>query len=94
MIDLNVSDRVAALVDTAHLTLELEHSSGTVKRCATNPDEYSFLLSTMWQELKPESASLWLSSNTLEGVRAQRSGTNHARLRMRFGESIKVRVKS
>jgi hypothetical protein len=46
----------------------------------------------MWQWNKPESASVSLTSNTLEGVARQQSGTTHARTRLSFGEGVKIRV--
>lgn len=78
----------------SHLAFELEHSSGSIKRCETKPDEFSFGLSIMWKWTNPESASICLSSNTLEGIREQTNGSEHARAQLKPGESIKVRIKT
>ena len=73
---------------------ELEYSSGAVKRCETKPGEFSFGFDVMWQWLKPEIAKIWLTSNTLESIRDREGGTEHVRVQMRYGESVKVRVKT
>ena len=73
-------------------SIELEHSSGDIKRCLIPPEDYSFMFIIMWKWHAPERASVSLTSNTLEGVAKQKSGTAHARAKLSFGEGVKIRV--
>lgn len=71
-----------------HLTLP----DGEVRLLATDQKDFSFGFSVMWKWIKPNEASVWLTSNSLEGVRDRADGTTHAKLRLHYGESVQIRT--
>ena len=58
-----------------------------------DPD-YSFFVSTMWNWQSMDSAKLSVSSNSIQNIAEQKSGTSHLRRRLGCGQSIHVRIVS
>jgi len=73
-------------------SIKLHPSSGEPVIYKTSTDDFSFIFSVMWKWLHPEKASVWLTSNTLEGIKERKSGTNHARLSLQYEQGIKLNV--
>lgn len=72
--------------------LELTLPDGDIQVVATNPGDFSFGFSVSWKWVKPEEASVRLTSNPLEGVRNRQNGSCHAKFLLKYGDSVKVRI--
>lgn len=66
--------------------------SGQSIRAETLPNDHSFGFSVTWVWLHPERARVSLSSNTLEGIAKREGGSNHAELRLQYGQRVQFRV--
>lgn len=73
-------------------TFDLVLPDGEVIRTSTGPDDYSFHLSAMWRWIKPTEARVSLTSNTLERIVRREGGSEHAKLALQFGQSVKLRI--
>ena len=75
-----------------HFSFILLPPSGEPIHAKTNNNEFSFNCSVMWKWLHPENASIWLTSNTLHGIKERKSGVSHAKLSLQYEQSIKLNV--
>lgn len=75
-------------------TFELTPPDGEIIRKSTSNDDYSFHFSAMWRWIKPDEARISLTSNTLERIVKREDGSNHATLKLRYGQKVRLRIGS
>ncbi|MBB1521374.1 hypothetical protein [Aquipseudomonas guryensis] len=71
---------------------EIVTPTGEVLNSRTNPGDYCFGFTTIWNGKNPDRAKTWLTSNTLERIALRENGSDHARLTLQLGQSIFLRV--
>ena len=59
----------------------------------TDINDWMFHMNVMWKWLHPDKASVWLTSNSLEGVHNRTDETSHARLSLQLEETLQVNIK-
>ena len=75
-------------------TFELVSPNGDLIRKCTNHDDYSFHFSAMWRWIKADEARISLTSNSMERIAKREDGSNHATLKLQFGQKMKLRIGS
>ena len=75
-------------------TFELTTPDGEVIQKSTSNEDYSFHFSAMWRWIKPNEARISLTSNTLERIANREDGSNHASLKLRHGQKVRLRIGS
>lgn len=75
-----------------HFSFKLQSHLGEKIHLKTDGNEYSFNFNVMWKWLHPEKASVWLTSNTLHGIKKQKNGEKHAQLSLQYKQSVKFSV--
>ncbi|MCU7805771.1 MAG: hypothetical protein KZQ92_01880 [Candidatus Thiodiazotropha sp. (ex Lucinoma borealis)] len=73
-----------------NFSFELVSSSGDTMYASTNNNDYSFSFSVMWKWMHPEKASVWLTSNSLEGIEKKENGTQQAKFNLLLKQSVKL----
>ncbi|MCB9875936.1 MAG: hypothetical protein H6821_17350 [Planctomycetaceae bacterium] len=58
----------------------------------TVPGTFTLGLHVVWDSSRPESARVSLSSNSLERIGKRESGDNYAKCKLRFGQSVGLRL--
>jgi hypothetical protein len=66
--------------------------SGEAINSLTEANDHGFGFSVVWDWTRPDSAGVSLTSNSLESIENRQGGTAHARFRLQFGQSVKLRV--
>lgn len=61
---------------------------------STESNVFSFMCSAMWRWLYPEELKISLSSNSLERIRNREGGISHGELRLKYGQSANLQIKS
>lgn len=71
-----------------------EYHSPEEKRTAakTEPLEYGFGFTVLWNSHRPSRASVSLNSYTIESMQQRKPGNDHAREHLLFGQSVSIRV--
>lgn len=69
---------------------EIVPPSGKAIHAKTENEDYSFNFSVMWKWLHPEKATVWLSSNSLDGIENKENGTQQARFNLQYQQSVKL----
>jgi len=72
--------------------LKLQPPSGEPIYSKTNINEFCFNFNVMWKWLHPEKASVWLTSNTLLGIKERKKGVSHTKLSLKLEQSVKFKV--
>ncbi len=72
--------------------LKLQLPSGEPIYSKTNINEFCFNFNVMWKWLHPEKASVWLTSNTLLGIKERKKGVSHTKLNLKLEQSVKFKV--
>lgn len=75
-------------------TFELLPPDGNLIRASTDPDDFSYHLSAMWNWKRPDQARVSLISNTIEKIAKREDGTRHAAFVLRDGEKLAFRIGS
>jgi len=75
-----------------HFKFKLQPPLGEPIYVKTKEDDFSFNFNVMWKWLNPEKASIWLTSNTLDGIKERKNGINHAKLNLHYEQSVKFNV--
>ena len=71
-------------------SFELVLPSGETIHANTTNEDYSFNFTVMWKWLHPEKATVWLSSNSLEGIEKKENGTEQAKFNLQYQQSVKL----
>ncbi len=75
-----------------NFSFALELPSGELIRSSTDPSEYSFSYSILWNNLHPERARVSLSSNTLDSIFNKENGSYHLRVLLQLNQEVKLHV--
>jgi len=72
--------------------LKLTTPSGEQIEAATSHDDFAYGFTVVWNWTRPDSAKVWLTSNSLKNIEAGLNGTEHARFKLSLGEKVVFRV--
>lgn len=73
-------------------TFRMALPSGEVINGCTEPNDHSFHFHVLWDWTRADTAGVSLTSNSLESIEKRQQGAIHSRFRLRFGQSVKLRV--
>jgi len=75
-----------------HFLFHVETSMDETIHAQTGTNEHSFGFSVVWHWRRPDVAKVSLTSNSLEGIRNRKDGSEHARFRLRYGQRTRLTV--
>ncbi len=70
----------------------LDSPAGEAVCANTSEGDYSFNFAVMWKWLHPEKVSVWLTSNTLQGIEKRENGKIHARFNLQYDQGVKLHI--
>lgn len=73
-------------------TVRFNSSAGAASLFSTNPDEHGFGFSVLWNDIRPERASVSLHAYTIDSVESGATGRDHVRERMPVGGTVRLEL--